>query len=73
MLKLRLEMGFKDEEGKNYKLSIDQPREDIEAGDVKNTMDLILDKDVFRNQNNILVALDKARIIRTEVTDIPLE
>ena len=69
MYKTRLEMGFKDIAGKNFKVSIENPRENLENEDVKKTMDLLLEKDVFRNKNRSLESIENARIVKTEIEE----
>lgn len=73
MIKTKLEMGFKDEMGKNYNISIDEAKDDLEPEDVKTTMNMIVEKDAFRNNDNKLIKAESARLIKTEIIDIPLE
>lgn len=72
MNKTRLEMGFKDEEGQSFSLSLDSPREDLTGEEVRASMDLIIERDVFRSKKLALKLADKARIVRTEVEDFSL-
>lgn len=72
MYRRRLELGFKDTDGKNFKLTLDEPREDLEDEEVKNAMDLIVSKDVFRNKNRALSQVDHAQIVITEIEKIHL-
>ena len=73
MIKTKLEMGFKDEMGKNYNISIDEAKDDLEPEDVKTTMNMIVEKDAFRNNDNKLIKAKSARLIKTEIIDILLE
>ncbi len=72
MVKTKLEMGFKDELDKIFKISLDNPKEGIAVETIKNTMDTIVEKDVFRNKEKKLVAKDSAKIITTETREISL-
>ncbi len=73
MIKTKLEMGFKDEMGKNYNISIDEAKDDLEPEDVKTTMNMIVEKDAFRNNDDKLIKAKSARLIKTEIIDILLE
>lgn len=69
MLKVRLDMGFKDALGRPFKIWLDSPREDLDKERVETTMNFILDKDIFVNKREKLTSIASAKIVKTEIKD----
>ena len=72
MGKSKLELEFKDEGGKKFSLSLDEPREDVADIEVKEAMDSIIEKDIFHTPNGDIVLSVAARIITTTVEEIEI-
>lgn len=65
-----LEMIFENSAGKNSKISVRDPKEDLSPEEVQNVMDLIVDKNIFNTSGGDIIASRSARIITREVTEI---
>lgn len=70
--KKRLVMSFKTELGKKVSISVDEPREDISQGEIKNAMQLIVDKKVFSDNGDDLIACIDARVAETNTQEFDL-
>lgn len=66
-----LEMVFKTGQGRNYRITLDDPRIDILPEEVLSTMNLILEANPFDIEGG-LVDIAEANIITTEVHPIEL-
>lgn len=73
MKKSKLELEFKDEMGKKFTLSIDEPRDDLTPGDIKDTMEEIVDKSIFATATGDVIALEGARYITTTVEEVDIQ
>ncbi len=72
MNKSKLEMEFKDAEGKKFSLSIDEPREDITEEEIRTAMDDIVAKNIFYTTGGDIVAPVGARVITTTVEELEI-
>jgi hypothetical protein len=70
--KSKLEMEFKDAEGKKFSLSIDEPREDITEEEIRTAMDDIVAKNIFYTTGGDIVAPVGARVITTTVEELEI-
>ena len=70
MDKTKLEMDFLNVAKKIVRISIDEPKENINNVEIENAMDSIVALNVFDSKEGDLVGLSAARIIRTSVEDI---
>ena len=70
MEKKKLEMDFLDELNKKFRLSIDDPKEDVDRIQIQAAMEEILAHNVFVSNGVDLVDLNAARIIRTIVDEM---
>lgn len=61
----KLEMLFKDSEGSNSKISVDDPKSDLTEETVKNAMTEIIAADVFKTNNGDLKLVVGASIVTT--------
>ncbi|RPF52280.1 DUF2922 domain-containing protein [Aquisalibacillus elongatus] len=68
----RLELKFKNEEGKVATISLDNPIEPTDPVAVQQAMDTIISNDVFLSSGGSFVEVDSARIVDRTVTEIPL-
>ncbi len=72
MIRTKLQMDFKDQLGKNFRLSVDEPREDLSNEEVKEFMEFIIEKDAFDSKGFSLSTIAKAQKVTTEVEEIEL-
>ena len=63
MDKSKLEMEFKDEEGKKFSLTIDEPREDVTEVEIKAIMDDVIQKNIFHTVAGDIVSIVGAKVI----------
>ena len=71
-IKKKLMMTFKTDEDKNISISIDDPRENLNESEIKNVMQLILEKDIFSINGASIVDLVEAKIVQTGTTEFDL-
>jgi hypothetical protein len=65
-----LEMVFQNAAGKNTRISISDPREDLSPAEVQGVMDLIVQKNIFDTTGGDITQALSARIITREVEEI---
>ncbi|SHK14452.1 Protein of unknown function [Anaerobranca californiensis DSM 14826] len=65
-----LQLVFKNQEGKTVTLSLNDPIEPIDSGQVQEVMDTIIARDVFTSTGGSLVEKVTARLVAREVTEI---
>ena len=65
MVKKTLELGFLDGVNKKFKISLGDPKDDLEKINIENAMDIILEKNIFKSNNTDLLVKNEARIIET--------
>lgn len=68
----RLEMTFKNQADGRARISIDNPREDLNDIEIKAVMDNIVAKNLFNTSGGDLVAVVGARIVTTDVQEFEL-
>ena len=71
-IKKKLMMTFKTDEEKNVSISVDDPRENLNEGEIKNVMHLILEKDIFSIGGASIVDLVEAKIVQTDTQEFDL-
>ena len=71
-IKKKLMMTFRTDEDKNTSISIDDPRENLNESEIKNVMQLILEKDIFSINGASIVDLVEAKIVQTGTTEFDL-
>ena len=69
---LKLVMCFENEDGGKVNLSIVDPRGDISQEEIREAMQLIVDKDIFEPNQLSLVRPLYAKIVNTETTEFDL-
>ncbi|CCQ94667.1 conserved hypothetical protein [[Clostridium] ultunense Esp] len=72
MEKSKLEMEFKDETGKKFTISIDDPREDLTEVEVRAAMDEIVNRNIFFTATGEIVAAEGARFITTTIEELAI-
>ena len=70
--KKRLLMTFMSELDRKVSIAIDDPREDIAENEIKEVMDLIVEKNIFAPNGADLVATVEAKIVVTDTTEFDL-
>ena len=71
-VKKKLMMTFKTDEDKNVSISVDDPRENLNESEIKNVMQLILEKDIFSISGASIVELVEAKIVQTDTQEFDL-
>ena len=70
MEKRKLEMDFIDGMNKRFRLSLDNPNEDLDTIQVEAAMDQILANNIFISNGTDLVDLEGARVVTTVVEEM---
>ena len=70
--KKRLVMSFKNELDRVVSLSVDNPREDITEVEIKNFMDMVVEKQIFNPNWAEIVAVVEAKVVVTDTTEYDL-
>lgn len=65
-----LRLSWRNEAGRIYSLSINNPRNDITQDDVEDFMDLVIQKNVILSSGGALVAKADAHLIDQEDSDL---
>ena len=69
---LKLVMTFENEDAGKVNLSIVDPRGDISEEEIRQAMELVVEKDIFQPNQLSLVKPLYARIVNTETTEFDL-
>lgn len=67
-----LRMVFKTDQDKKVTIRVTAPKDNLDAAEVKNVMDLIITNNVIHATAGDLVAIDGAFIVETETTELDL-
>lgn len=67
-----LQMNFRTGLGRNMRISLEDPREDITAEDIKAVMNLIISKNIF-NVEGGLADIASAYIVTTQTQQVAFE
>lgn len=65
-----LRMVFKNENGSNFTISLDNPRDNITATEIKSAMDTIIAKNVFLTPGGALVSKQDIKIVDRTTDDV---
>ena len=68
----KLVMVFKNSVGKNVSISIDAPKDNITETEIKTTMELIVEKNIFKKNDYAFVEAVEAKIVTTNTTEYDL-
>ena len=69
----KLELQFKNEEGKTVTFSVDDPIEPVDTAMINAAMDEVVQQNLFQTKGGDLVEKHAARIVERTVEDIDLE
>ncbi len=69
----KLELIFLNEAGKTAKISVDNAQEDIDAEDVKDAMEDIIEKNIFSSKGGEFVGISAARVVDTTIEELDVE
>lgn len=72
MPKSKLEMEFKNAEGKKFTLSLDEPREDVTESEIRAVMDEVVTKNVFITTGGDVTTPVGARVITTTIEELEI-
>ena len=68
----KLVMVFKNSVGKNVSISIDDPKDNITETEIKTTMELIVEENIFKKNDYAFVEAVEAKIVTTDTTEYDL-
>ena len=68
----KLVMVFKNSVGKNVSISIDDPKDNITETEIKTTMELIVEKNIFKKNDYAFVEAVEAKIVTNDTTEYDL-
>lgn len=68
----KLVMVFKNSVGKNVSISIDDPKDNITETEIKTTMELIVEKNIFKKNDYAFVEAVEAKIVTTDTIEYDL-
>lgn len=68
----KLVMVFKNSVGKNVSISIDDSKDNITETEIKTTMELIVEKNIFKKNDYAFVEAVEAKIVTTDTTEYDL-
>lgn len=71
-METRLVMYFKTARGSRCSISVIDPKEDVTEEEIKNLMDLIITKNIFKINNFSLTEALEAKVIQTDVLEYDL-
>lgn len=63
-------MRFLNAAGRRVTISVENAREDITEAEVQAAMNTIISKNIFTTSGGDITAIDSARIVSTEITEI---
>ncbi len=67
---LTLQLVFTKSDGKDFVLTVDEPRPGVTPTEVKTAMEQIIASGVFKKDGDVLTAVKSARIIDRSVSDL---
>lgn len=68
----RLEMIFVNAAGRRSTISVDNVRSDITEAEVQGAMDIIVEKNIFTTSGGDITGIYSARIVSTDITEVPV-
>ena len=69
---VKLLMTFMTQFGRKVSLFVTDPREDVTETEIKEVMDLIIEKNIFAPNGEDIVSAKEAKIVQTETTEFDL-
>ena len=71
-IEVKLLMSFMNNSGRKVSLFVTDPREDVTETEIKEVMDLIIEKNIFDTYGEDIVSEKDAKIFQTETTEFDL-
>ena len=71
-VEIKLLMSFMTSNDKKVSLYVTDPREDVTESEIKEVMDLIIEKNIFAPNGEDIVSAKDAKIVQTETTEFDL-
>jgi len=68
----KLLMTFKTDEDKNVSISVEDPKQNLTESEILEAMNLIIEKDVFMPNGEVLVEKVGAKVVETETQEYDL-
>lgn len=68
----RLEMVFTNAAGRRSTISVDNVRDDVTQAEIQAAMDAIVAKNIFTTSGGDITGIESARIVATDITEIPV-
>lgn len=68
-VEIKLLMSFMTSNDKKVSLYVTDPREDVTEIEIKEVMDLIVEKNIFAPNGEDIVSAKEAKIVQTETTE----
>lgn len=65
-----LRLVFRNQEGKNVTISLDNPRSDVTSAEIEAAMDLVIARNIFTSSGGDLVSKQDIRIIDSTTNDL---
>lgn len=69
----KLEMEFLDEMEKNFKIRVDNPKEDLDGPGVKAAMTSLIEQGVIARKDKLIKKINKAQTVTTTVQEFKLD
>ena len=69
---VKLLMTFMTQFGRKVSLFVTDPREDVTETEIKEVMDLIIEKNIFAPNGEDIVSAKDAKIVHTETTEFDI-
>lgn len=69
----KLEMEFLDEMEKNFKIRVDNPKEDLDGSGVKAAMTSLIEQGVIARKDKLIKKINKAQTVTTKVQEFKLD
>lgn len=71
-IEVKLLMTFMTRSGRKVSLFVTDPRQELTEAEIKEVMDLIVEKNIFSPNGEDIVSAKEAKIVQTEVTEFDL-
>ena len=68
-VEIKLLMSFMTDSDRKVSLYVTDPREDVTESEIKEVMDLIVEKNIFAPNGEAIVKAKEAKIVQTETTE----
>lgn len=65
-----LRLVFRNQEGKNVTISLDNPRSDVTSAEIEAAMDLVIARNIFTSSGGDLVSKQDIRLIDSTTNDL---